>query len=97
MPSTKMNSKTRGIKCRVKLKSGGARSPTTTEIAGTCDQYIGLLEEKYGYTRERAEGEFDRRLALLRDKRVEEEFRRRLAKLGARQAAYDLVAIQRRS
>lgn len=54
-------------------------------VAGKYDQFIGLLQEKYGYTRERAEEEFDRRVALLQDKRVEAEFRRRLAKLAARQ------------
>ena len=30
--------------------------------AGKAEQLIGLLQEKYGYTRERAEEEFDRRV-----------------------------------
>jgi uncharacterized protein YjbJ (UPF0337 family) len=30
--------------------------------AGKADQLIGLLQEKYGYTREKAEAEFNRRL-----------------------------------
>ena len=30
--------------------------------AGKSEQLIGLLQEQYGYTRERAEEEFDRRL-----------------------------------
>ena len=30
--------------------------------AGNSDQIIGLLQEKYGYTREHAEEEFNRRL-----------------------------------
>ena len=30
-------------------------------VAGNFDQFIGLLQEKYGYTRRRAEEEFDRR------------------------------------
>jgi len=32
------------------------------KVAGKCDNFIGVLQEKYGYTRERAEEEFDRRL-----------------------------------
>lgn len=34
---------------------------------GKADQLIGLLQEKYGYTRERAEEEFDRRLKEAKD------------------------------
>jgi len=33
---------------------------------GKADQIIGLLQEKYGYTRERAEEEFNRRLKELK-------------------------------
>lgn len=32
-------------------------------VAGRYDKFIGLLQEKYGYTRERAEEEFNRRMA----------------------------------
>ena len=31
-------------------------------VAGKFDNFIGVLQEKYGYTRERAEEEFNRRL-----------------------------------
>jgi uncharacterized protein YjbJ (UPF0337 family) len=34
---------------------------------GKAEQIIGLLQEKYGYTRERAEKEFDRRLEEAQD------------------------------
>ena len=34
--------------------------------AGKSEQLIGLLQEKYGYTRERAEEEFNRRLKELK-------------------------------
>lgn len=34
---------------------------------GKADQVIGLLQQKYGYTRERAEQEFDRRLKEAED------------------------------
>ena len=53
-------------------------------VAGNFDQFIGLLQEKYGYTRRRAEEEFYRRMALLREMRVEEEAKRRLAQHEAR-------------
>jgi len=32
------------------------------KAGGKADQLIGLLQQKYGYTREQAEKEFDRRL-----------------------------------
>jgi uncharacterized protein YjbJ (UPF0337 family) len=34
---------------------------------GKADQLIGLLQQKYGYTRERAEQEFNRRLAEVKE------------------------------
>jgi uncharacterized protein YjbJ (UPF0337 family) len=49
-------------------------------VAGNFDQFIGLLQEKYGYSRQRAEEEFYRRMALLREIRVEVEAQRRLGK-----------------
>jgi uncharacterized protein YjbJ (UPF0337 family) len=36
-------------------------------VAGKSEQLIGLLQEKYGYTREHAEAEFDRRLKEVKD------------------------------
>ena len=35
-------------------------------VGGKFDKFVGLLQEKYGYTRERAEEEFDRRLKELK-------------------------------
>ena len=35
--------------------------------AGKADQIIALLQQKYGYTREKAEQEFNRRLAEAKD------------------------------
>lgn len=32
-------------------------------VAGKADQMVGLLQQKYGYTREAAERELDRRMA----------------------------------
>jgi uncharacterized protein YjbJ (UPF0337 family) len=33
------------------------------KVAGKYDNFIGVLQEKYGYTRERAEEEFSKRMA----------------------------------
>jgi uncharacterized protein YjbJ (UPF0337 family) len=35
--------------------------------AGKADQLVGLIQEKYGYTHERAQEEFDRRLKEAKD------------------------------
>ena len=51
-------------------------------VGGNFDQFIGLLQEKYGYSRKRAEEEFYRRMALLREIQVEVEFQRRSPKPG---------------
>ena len=37
------------------------------QTGGKADQLVGLLQQKYGYTRERAEAEFDRRLKQAKD------------------------------
>jgi uncharacterized protein YjbJ (UPF0337 family) len=36
------------------------------EAGGKAEQLIGLLQQRYGYTREQAEQEFDRRLEELK-------------------------------
>ena len=36
------------------------------QAAGKADQIIALLQQKYGYTREKAEEEFNRRLAAAK-------------------------------
>lgn len=56
-------------------------------VAGNFDKFLGLLQVKYSYTRKRAEEEFYRRMAMLREmraKRVEEEFKQRMATMEAR-------------
>jgi len=37
------------------------------QAAGNAEQIMGLLQQKYGYTRERAEEEFNRRLQDAKD------------------------------
>jgi len=39
-------------------------------VGGKADQLIGLLQQKYSYTRRRAEGEFNRRLEEAEVRRV---------------------------
>ncbi|HJW90221.1 MAG TPA: CsbD family protein [Anaerolineales bacterium] len=37
------------------------------QAAGNAEQIIGLLQQKYGYTRERAEEEFNRRIKEVKE------------------------------
>jgi len=37
------------------------------QAAGNAEQIVGLLQQKYGYTREQAEEEFNRRLEEVKD------------------------------
>lgn len=37
------------------------------QAAGNAEQIVGLLQQKYGYTRERAEQEFNRRLEEVKE------------------------------
>ncbi len=37
------------------------------ETGGKADQLVGLVQQKYGYTREQAEAEFDKRLRDAKD------------------------------
>lgn len=41
-------------------------------VDGKADQFVGLLQEKYGYTREYAEAEIDRRMAEYKAYQKEE-------------------------
>jgi uncharacterized protein YjbJ (UPF0337 family) len=37
------------------------------QAAGNAEQIVGLLQQKYGYTREHAEEEFNRRISAVKD------------------------------
>ena len=37
------------------------------QAAGNAEQIVGLLQQKYGYTRERAEEEFNRRIKEVKE------------------------------
>jgi len=38
------------------------------QAGGNADQIVGLIQQKYGYTRQRAEGEFNRRIKNVKTK-----------------------------
>jgi uncharacterized protein YjbJ (UPF0337 family) len=40
------------------------------KVAGNAEQIVGLLQQKYGYTRQRAEEEFNRRVKEVREKGI---------------------------
>ncbi len=57
-------------------------------VAGNFDEFLGLLQNRYGYSRKAAEEEFYRRMASLREmreKRLAVEFKRRLSRIEVRQ------------
>ena len=60
-------------------------------VAGNFGQFIGLLQDKYGYTHRRAQEEFYRRMALLRELRAEEAAKRRMAQHDAARQQSDTV------
>lgn len=52
---------------QVKEWWGNLTDDELEQSGGRADQLIGLLQQKYGYTRERAEEEFERRLKDAKD------------------------------
>ena len=50
------------IKGDAKTWWGELTDDELTKVDGEYDKLVGLLQEKYGYTRERAETEIDRRM-----------------------------------
>ena len=82
------------LRCQVKGWWRELPDADLDRVGGNFDLFLGLIQEKYGYTRKRAEEEFYRRMAALREmrtQRIEEEFKRRLAKIKARQQNHDLI------
>ncbi len=51
------------LKGQVKEWWGKLTDDDLERVGGKYDQFVGMLQEKYGYTRERAEAEIDRRTA----------------------------------
>ena len=51
------------MKGQIKVAWGKLTDDDLDTVAGKYDKFVGLLQEKYGYTRERAEEEVDRQIA----------------------------------
>jgi uncharacterized protein YjbJ (UPF0337 family) len=48
---------------QIKVTWGKLTDEDLDQVAGKFEKFIALLQEKYGYTRERAEEEVDRQIA----------------------------------
>lgn len=55
------------LRGKVKEWWGDLTDDDLEQAGGKADQLVGLLQQKYGYTRQRAEEEFDRRLREAKD------------------------------
>jgi uncharacterized protein YjbJ (UPF0337 family) len=53
---------------QIKAWWGNLTDDDLEQVGGNVDQFIGLLQKKYGYTREHAENEFNRRLEEVKEK-----------------------------
>ena len=54
--------KSKEMRGQIKEWWGKLTDDDLEQAAGNAEQIIGLLQQKYGYTRERAEQEFNRRI-----------------------------------
>ena len=63
------------LKGKVQEQWGELTSDELDQIDGRRRQVVGLLQEKYGYARERAEREFDDFLDSLDDEETESAYR----------------------
>ena len=55
------------IRGQIKEWWGELTDDDLERVGGKADQFIGLLQQKYGYTRERAEEEFNRRIKEVKE------------------------------
>jgi uncharacterized protein YjbJ (UPF0337 family) len=65
MNKEEFETKWKEMRAPVKEWWGRLRDDELDRTRGNAGQVIGLLQKKYGYTRDRAEREFDRRLAAF--------------------------------
>lgn len=63
MDNDEFESNWKAMRVKVKEWWGRLRDDELDRTHGNAGQLIGLLQQKYGYTRQRAEKEFDRRLS----------------------------------
>jgi uncharacterized protein YjbJ (UPF0337 family) len=52
---------------QIKAWWGDLTDDELEQAAGNAEKIVGLLQQKYGYTRERAEEEFNRRIKEVKD------------------------------
>ena len=55
--------KLKQVRGQAKVMWGKLTDDDLEKVGGNIDKFIGLLQEKYGYTRTRAKKEFDARIA----------------------------------
>lgn len=68
--------KLKELRGQMKAWWGKLTDDELTEAGGNAEQIIGLLQQKYGYTREQAEEEFNQRVESAKDvvkEKVQEE------------------------
>ena len=56
------------IRGQIKEWWGKLTDDDLDKVAGNAEQIVGLLQQKYGYTRQRAEEEFNRRIKEVSEK-----------------------------
>lgn len=63
MNKDEFEGKWKQVRGQAKVMWGKLTDDDLEKVGGNIDKFIGLLQEKYGYTRTRAKKEFDARIA----------------------------------
>ena len=63
MNNDEFEGKWKQVRGEAKVWWGKLTDDDLEQVGGKFDKFVGLIQEKYGYTRERVEKEFDGRLA----------------------------------
>jgi uncharacterized protein YjbJ (UPF0337 family) len=67
MNSDIFEGKWKEMKGQIKEQWGKLTDDDLEQAAGNAEQIVGLLQQKYGYTREQAEEEFNRRIKEVKE------------------------------
>jgi len=67
MNSDIFEGKWKEMKGQIKEQWGKLTDDDLEQAAGNAEQIVGLLQQKYGYTREQAEEEFNRRIKDVKE------------------------------
>jgi uncharacterized protein YjbJ (UPF0337 family) len=67
MNSDIFEGKWKEMKGQIKEQWGKLTDDDLEQAAGNAEQIVGLLQQKYGYTREHAEEEFNRRIKEVKE------------------------------